>query len=630
MPPLQSSGQLLRNTLYALQYEPQLPGAVKKWVLNRIWNDTMFHLLYDSLVAHGVSTSDILVRCFQVEEYNRMRSYQDRLLYLTSQNEARNEAIRDAKFAGYSWSVILDGNTFVTSDAWQFIRDALRRATKMRMPYMKIPYHRLHEPQSPQWLHEATSVAEVLRRAPTKGESQVAFHLTAQESFSLGNTRPDGKRGRKKGYGQRNKSYLFKDGQLCARDSKACMCADVDEGNEEDLAGKPAAANSSSYVGRCGLVLRLWSYPTEGVVDTGLPADEEKGFYCFLERFRASVAAKSECGLLQKALTKWVLMPPDKKRTLLLNSRSTSASCKARYSRGVLTQSCLRAAARDRAVRVADQSIQLLWSFQQAGAAGGQGNTTCSRLLVLRSPVAGLLPLTRPAAGSPPLMMFRAAFLQDSKEAWMKLRDRQRSGQDGVEELASSRAVERLLAAAEEIGRSIAAGQQSRDPVGDAIATALGRFFSGQESEARSAAALLAQLWSRCDMQCLLDAAAPERSARALHLFDALAMLAASETRGDQRLHSLFTGLRFPDPDSVRRESSPSHGPGAGQGGQGRGRDAAAAEKSWVFPHMKYLAVAAVHLSDGQVDAAALLQPLVLQLVEPYPAGYFHEDGLGE
>ena len=129
-------------------------------------------------------------------------------------------------------------------------------------------------------------------------------------------------------------------------------------------------------------------------------------------------------------------------------------------------------------------------------------------------------------------------------------------------------------------------------------------------------------------MQCLLDAAAPKRSARALHLFDALAMLAASETRGDQRLHSLFTGLRSPDPDSVRRESSPSHGPGAGQGG--RGRDVAVAEKSWVFPHMKYLAVAAVHLSDGQVDAAALLQRLVLQLVKPYPAGYFREDGMGE
>eukprot|EP01035_Chromulina_nebulosa_P042697 gene42697-57809_t len=190
--------------------------------------------------------------------YSRMASFQDRLLYLTSQNEARNEAIRDAKSAGFAWSVVLDGNTFVTSDAWLSIRAALGRAVKLRMAYMKVPYHRLHEPQSPQWLHEATSVAEVLRRAPTKGESQVAFHRSAPEAFSLGNTRPDGKRGRKKGYGQRNKAYLFKDGQRCARDSQACMCADVEEGNEEDLAARPAATNASSYVARCGLVLRLW------------------------------------------------------------------------------------------------------------------------------------------------------------------------------------------------------------------------------------------------------------------------------------------------------------------------------------------------------------------------------------
>jgi hypothetical protein len=32
------------------------------------------------------------------------------------------------------------------------------------------------------------------------------------------------------GYGQRNKSYLFKDGQVCGKGSYTCACANVFEG----------------------------------------------------------------------------------------------------------------------------------------------------------------------------------------------------------------------------------------------------------------------------------------------------------------------------------------------------------------------------------------------------------------
>ena len=84
-------------------------------------------------------------------------------------------------------------------------------------------------------------------------------------------------------------------------------------------------------------------------------------------------------------------------------------------------------------------------------------NTTCSRLLLLRRSQADLPSLSLPRSlSSPlpslPLMVFRTAFLQESKEAWMKIRGRQRSRgeaataeQDWPQEQSQSWSVERLL-----------------------------------------------------------------------------------------------------------------------------------------------------------------------------------------
>jgi hypothetical protein len=77
----------------------------------------------------------------------------------------------------------------------------------------------------------------------------------------VGETKPDAKDPHKrKGYGARNKSYMFKEGAICGPDSKVCACASVDEGNEEDVHNVDTA-----YAKECGVVLRLWNYPTGNV-----------------------------------------------------------------------------------------------------------------------------------------------------------------------------------------------------------------------------------------------------------------------------------------------------------------------------------------------------------------------------
>ncbi|CAI5516319.1 unnamed protein product [Closterium sp. Naga37s-1] len=63
MAPLQCAGQLLRNTLYALQHEARaLRECRRLWVLNHVVNGTERALLLDALLAHGVAPQDILVR----------------------------------------------------------------------------------------------------------------------------------------------------------------------------------------------------------------------------------------------------------------------------------------------------------------------------------------------------------------------------------------------------------------------------------------------------------------------------------------------------------------------------------------------------------------------------------------
>ena len=297
MPPLQQRGQLRWNTKYALDNEAKFPGVVKRWILNHVWNDTDFRGIYSDLIASGVNRRDILTRCFDLDQYKKEDTIDDKLFYLTAQNEGRNAGIIDGRESGFEWIVILDGNTFITQDSWAAIASALDKAKKKNQKYLKIPYHRVHSEQSTKWLNIDTKINTVLEYAPVKGESQIAFHRTAKEMFTLGkrtllsalsvsmnvlldststltnttwtvsylgDTKPDAKDPHKRrGYGARNKSYMFKEGAICGPGSKECACADVVEGNEEDMHDK-----DTSYAKECGVVLRLWNYPTDSVSTT--------------------------------------------------------------------------------------------------------------------------------------------------------------------------------------------------------------------------------------------------------------------------------------------------------------------------------------------------------------------------
>ena len=71
MPPLQGPMQTYLNTKYTLKYEPNFPRVQKRWILNRIWNDTNFDSMYNLLLGFGVHRRDILARCFDRAAYQK-------------------------------------------------------------------------------------------------------------------------------------------------------------------------------------------------------------------------------------------------------------------------------------------------------------------------------------------------------------------------------------------------------------------------------------------------------------------------------------------------------------------------------------------------------------------------------
>lgn len=268
MPPLQSSGQLMYNLDYTLKHEGNLPGVDKKWLLNRIHDPATLQTIVSTLKSKGYKDKDILIIPFEPAEYAQQDTEIDRLMYAIPQNAARNAAVDQGQQDGYIWTFMLDGNTFLTDDMWAALHRAAKEAT---VPLLKIPYHRVNRPQDVAWLHAHAKTSDILPYAPLKGESQVAFRIDATTRFPTDeDTKSENvlRNKRSRGYGMRNKSVLFKEGRQCGLDSKECACSDVPEGREGRDAEDGLLNTGTSYVERCGLVLRLWSFPpSDGLSD---------------------------------------------------------------------------------------------------------------------------------------------------------------------------------------------------------------------------------------------------------------------------------------------------------------------------------------------------------------------------
>lgn len=281
MPPLQSHGQLLANTLYALKHEPRLKGCTKRWVLNQIINATERGLLLDALLAHGYSLNDVIIRPLNVTKVGLApkKTWVD---VVTAQNEARNVAIEDGIKLGARWILPFDGNHFITEESWEAILRSADSAEKKGYQYFKVPVHRLHAEQDPSWVSGSTRFADVIQKAPIMIESQLAFRSDATHRFQEGME-----------YGKQNKLELL--GRACGSPGtlgykETCGCADL------GLEGQPHKSNVT-IAGECGYSLRLWFYPCDGTI-------AHKVFNDGLYRVRIRSAARKELANLVKKIVR--------------------------------------------------------------------------------------------------------------------------------------------------------------------------------------------------------------------------------------------------------------------------------------------------------------------------------------
>lgn len=270
LPPWQSDTQHYLNTKYTLENEASLYNVQKRWILNRIWNQTTFKMIYKLLVESGVNRRDIIPNCFDADVYNKFTTPEQKVFYLTSLNEGRNTGIKDGKESGFEWTLVLDGNSFVTTDAWKRINTQLMRGTKDGKLYMKIPMRRLHKPQDESWLNWYTTVDGVVQYANQIGEYQIAFYKTSTSIFS-----PTVLTSNMRGPATRVNSLLSPNG-ACGPKGKACLCSSEEEDDDE----------SNSLVDTCGLVLRLWHHPNDitSLISAGMDdKSDEEGFFCYVQ-----------------------------------------------------------------------------------------------------------------------------------------------------------------------------------------------------------------------------------------------------------------------------------------------------------------------------------------------------------
>lgn len=137
MPPLQSPGQLLWNTEYALKHEADFPDCRKRWIINQIVNATEKQLVVDLLKLHGYGSEDILNRELDYDELIA-RPEPDWEVFVTAQNQGRNAAIQNGKAAGATWILPFDGNHFITNQAWRRIVRSARWSMKAGHQYFKV------------------------------------------------------------------------------------------------------------------------------------------------------------------------------------------------------------------------------------------------------------------------------------------------------------------------------------------------------------------------------------------------------------------------------------------------------------------------------------------------------------
>jgi len=160
LPPLHGENQTEANLRFILENEPELEGAEKIWILNRLVSRPRQSALEGLLRERGHAT---IVIPFDERRYRsigadpvpdaaperrarmspaarelyELRGYAARVRYVMNVNAARNAAIEHGR-GRYDVLLPWDGNVFVTPDAWRTLARDAPHATPFVVPMARV------------------------------------------------------------------------------------------------------------------------------------------------------------------------------------------------------------------------------------------------------------------------------------------------------------------------------------------------------------------------------------------------------------------------------------------------------------------------------------------------------------
>ncbi|QSE98409.1 glycosyltransferase family 2 protein [Fulvivirga lutea] len=212
--PRHKKGQSLENLRFILENEPELKDCQKRFIVNRIFDETIENEIVSLLKKHNVKYTiikfeaneylkvDFSIDCFSQPSYLLSEEFENsgvfakyrawlapcslKNAYLMNNNGARNLALEEGKKVA-KWVLPWDGNCFITENAWEeFVNDVKRD------PYFRhfiVPMARI------------TNNRDLLKndfRPSATEEPQIAFRHDTKDIFN-----------EKFVYGRRPKVELF-------------------------------------------------------------------------------------------------------------------------------------------------------------------------------------------------------------------------------------------------------------------------------------------------------------------------------------------------------------------------------------------------------------------------------------
>eukprot|EP01134_Creolimax_fragrantissima_P001034 CFRG1034T1 len=179
LPPRHEIGQSYNNVKFILENEPEMPGLTKRWLLNRIFNQTEKARIVKLLESYNQNFVDKDIDLMYFEEHTKIEydnplfarmdhirytppmadhsdierslyreaiidnMYQARNRYVINNNGARNEMLELGKKDGFRWILPFDGNCFFTYNAWVEVRNTIQQGGESK--YFYVPMERMHD-----------------------------------------------------------------------------------------------------------------------------------------------------------------------------------------------------------------------------------------------------------------------------------------------------------------------------------------------------------------------------------------------------------------------------------------------------------------------------------------------------